>query len=237
MAPPLLAPALICQCQWRAPTRSTPPSPSHLPAQAEHRCSTGVAFPTTVASRLMRKNPGVGAGISVLNTASSARARARPRVLRFHSGTAAHTFARGDAPTLAVSFRGSELHWRLEHVHALHVADVDAPAARVVCVRRLRRGRLLLLGSWVGARRPFHLSVFLTASRMILTQVPSTAQLKSARAPHVRRARWVACMLSPENGGVRRLPASWGHPRRGPPVIPAAYPASYPASLRRSAGL
>ena len=31
-----------------------------------------------------------------------------------------------------------------------------------------------VLGSWVGARRPFQLSVFLTASRMVLPQDPST---------------------------------------------------------------
>ena len=29
-------------------------------------------------------------------------------------------------------------------------------------------------GSWVGVRRPFHLSLFLTASRMVLPQDPST---------------------------------------------------------------
>ena len=31
-----------------------------------------------------------------------------------------------------------------------------------------------VLGSWVGVRRPFHLSLFLTASRMVLPQDPST---------------------------------------------------------------
>ena len=34
---------------------------------------------------------------------------------------------------------------------------------------------LIVLGSWVGARRPFHLSLFLTAPRMALTQSPRTA--------------------------------------------------------------
>ena len=35
----------------------------------------------------------------------------------------------------------------------------------------------LVLGYWVGVRRPFHLSLFLTAPRMVLSQDPSTAHL------------------------------------------------------------
>ena len=33
---------------------------------------------------------------------------------------------------------------------------------------------LSVLGSWVGVRRPFHLSVFLAAPRVVLPQDPST---------------------------------------------------------------
>ena len=36
------------------------------------------------------------------------------------------------------------------------------------------RGAILVLGSWVGVRRPFHLSLSLTASRVALPQDPST---------------------------------------------------------------
>ena len=39
-------------------------------------------------------------------------------------------------------------------------------------------GAQLILGSWVGARRPFHLSVFLAAPRMVLPQDPSTDYLE-----------------------------------------------------------
>ena len=38
----------------------------------------------------------------------------------------------------------------------------------------LALGDRSVLGSWVGVRRLFHLSLFLTASRMVLTQDPST---------------------------------------------------------------
>ena len=37
-------------------------------------------------------------------------------------------------------------------------------------------GSTLVLGSWVGIWRPFHLSLFLTAPRMALPQDPSTKE-------------------------------------------------------------
>ena len=53
---------------------------------------------------------------------------------------------------------------------------------------------LLVLRSWVGVRRPFHLSVFLTASRMVLLQDPSTDALRAdliGRQPNA----CVCCLL------------------------------------------
>ena len=47
-------------------------------------------------------------------------------------------------------------------------ASCSSPACRP------RTRVLLVLGSWVGARRPFHLSLLLTVSRMVLPQDPST---------------------------------------------------------------
>ena len=41
-------------------------------------------------------------------------------------------------------------------------------------VRSVPSPQLLVLGSWVGERRLFHLYLFLTASRMALPQDPST---------------------------------------------------------------
>ena len=52
------------------------------------------------------------------------------------------------------------------HVRA-HALSVD-PDLQIGQTRRV-------LGSWAGVQRPFHLSLFLTASRMVLPQDPSTS--------------------------------------------------------------
>ena len=65
--------------------------------------------------------------------------------------------------------------WRAGHMRRA-IRDHDADTGGW-------RGRLLVLGYWVGVRRPFHLSLFLTVPRMVLPQDPSTnvcAALNSA---------------------------------------------------------
>ena len=47
-------------------------------------------------------------------------------------------------------------------------AFLDAPHSMLVVVGS---GRLLVLEYWVGARRPFHLSLFLTAPRVVLPKM------------------------------------------------------------------
>ena len=67
-----------------------------------------------------------------------------------------------DPPCILKSILGALLVERL--VRRAQAVGVAAP-----CIHRL-----LVLGSWVGARRPFHLSLLLPASRMVLPQDPST---------------------------------------------------------------
>ena len=52
-----------------------------------------------------------------------------------------------------------------------HSAAVEL---RARAAQRSRETVSLVLGSWAGARRPFHLSLFLAAPRMVLFQDPST---------------------------------------------------------------
>ena len=44
------------------------------------------------------------------------------------------------------------------------------------------RSTITVLGSWAGVRRPFHISLFLTAPRVVLPQDPSTGRNGLARA-------------------------------------------------------
>ena len=61
-------------------------------------------------------------------------------------------------------------------------AFLDAPHSMLVVVGS---GRLLVLEYWVGARRPFHLSLFLTAPRVVLPQDPRTdGSASPARRAH-----------------------------------------------------
>ena len=57
---------------------------------------------------------------------------------------------------------------------------------------------LLVLGSWVGARRLFHLSLFLTASRMDLIQYPRTVLAAGAAtaAPAAQLRRGAMCVVA-----------------------------------------
>ena len=73
-------------------------------------------------------------------------------------------------PTQEFGAESSEFKWESSYNTMCELGGIDA----------------LVLGSWVGARRPFHLSVFLTAPRMVLPQDPSTRE----RTVHVdARAR------------------------------------------------
>ena len=73
----------------------------------------------------------------------------------------------------------ADLGWRTHARAAPTRAAVPAHGALVllralVAPAACRRAAGSVLGSWVGARRPFHLFLLLTASRMDFTQDPST---------------------------------------------------------------
>ena len=55
-------------------------------------------------------------------------------------------------------------------LHGVTIAGVHAVALPACS----GSGAILVLGYWVGVRRPVHLSLFLTAPRMVLPQYPST---------------------------------------------------------------
>ena len=84
---------------------------------------------------------------------------------------------------------------------------------------------LLVLGSWVGVRRPFHLSCFLTTSRMVLPQDPSTTspqhrtacELPCLRRRHSRGSAWNA--ISARAAGTVRVSSGYNagyHPGTKP---------------------
>ena len=63
--------------------------------------------------------------------------------------------------------------------------------------------RLLVLGSWVGVRHPFHLSLFPTAPRVVLPQDPGTNAMRTCRiskalshacSARARAACWRSCL-------------------------------------------
>ena len=62
-----------------------------------------------------------------------------------------------------------------------------------------------VLGSWVGARRPFHLSLSLTAPRMVLHQYPSTVRRNYSRCPSQAcpRRTWRSRPCRREQAGKR----------------------------------
>ena len=58
--------------------------------------------------------------------------------------------------------------------HSFVVACSSTTRRLGTCDAQDPKPPLLVLGSWVGARHPFHLPLFLTAPRLVLPQDPST---------------------------------------------------------------
>ena len=96
-------------------------------------------------------------------------------------GVRQHTIARLEQSNsfIIVSFVQSFI-LKIRVVHCLCFFRLDYNTCRPLrCVPRepllpALQEALLVLGSWVGVRRPFYVSLFLTASRMVLPQDPGT---------------------------------------------------------------